>query len=254
MFINNKYYKLYYNIIDKALSRDILFNEYYETHHIIPRSLNGSNNKSNLVRLTGREHFLCHWLLTKFTEGDNKRKMIYAFNALCNLNNQFQKRQGSKYYEHSRKMYAAEMSRRMKGENNPAKRTEVRRKISESKKGKYTGVSPWNKNKQLSNEHKEKISLALSGHHNPMFGKLHSDETKKLISEKRKGHSDNKGITKTDEHKEKISQKLKGRLLSQKHKNNLKKIPKVECEYCKKRTSPAMHSRWHGLNCKHKKI
>ena len=51
---------------------------YVERHHVIPRSLGGSNKKSNLVALTYREHFICHWLLTKFTEGVARRKMQHA--------------------------------------------------------------------------------------------------------------------------------------------------------------------------------
>lgn len=36
-----------------------------ETHHIIMRSLGGSNDKSNLVNLTLREHYFMHELLVK---------------------------------------------------------------------------------------------------------------------------------------------------------------------------------------------
>lgn len=38
---------------------------YSENHHIIPRSMGGTNSKDNLVRLTGREHFIAHLLLHK---------------------------------------------------------------------------------------------------------------------------------------------------------------------------------------------
>lgn len=38
---------------------------YTELHHILPRCLGGSDSKSNLVRLTAREHFIAHRLLTK---------------------------------------------------------------------------------------------------------------------------------------------------------------------------------------------
>ena len=37
---------------------------YYENHHILPKCLDGSNDKENLVLLTAREHYLCHKLLT----------------------------------------------------------------------------------------------------------------------------------------------------------------------------------------------
>lgn len=54
---------------------------YYEVHHILPRSLGGNNDKSNLALLTAREHFICHWLLVKiYPKGsDCRRKMLYAF-------------------------------------------------------------------------------------------------------------------------------------------------------------------------------
>jgi hypothetical protein len=56
-----------------------VLDEYVERHHVIPRALRGSNDPSNVVVLTFREHFLAHWLLTKFViaEGD-RRKMQSA--------------------------------------------------------------------------------------------------------------------------------------------------------------------------------
>jgi hypothetical protein len=38
---------------------------YVEKHHIIPKSLGGSNDSANLVVLTGREHWVAHLLLWK---------------------------------------------------------------------------------------------------------------------------------------------------------------------------------------------
>lgn len=42
-------------------------NQYFEFHHILPRSLfpNWIKRESNIVPLTAREHFFCHQLLTK---------------------------------------------------------------------------------------------------------------------------------------------------------------------------------------------
>lgn len=58
---------------------------------------------------------------------------------------------------------------------------------------------------------REKCSLNSSrpGILNTFYGMKHTDETKKIISEKRKGHSDNKGIPKSEEHKKKISARRK---------------------------------------------
>ena len=80
MFLNNKYFIWYFNIITNAQSR--LSPDNVEKHHIIPKSIGGSNSNDNLVKLTPREHFICHILLTKFTEGINKRKMVYASNRM----------------------------------------------------------------------------------------------------------------------------------------------------------------------------
>jgi hypothetical protein len=43
---------------------------YYETHHILPKSLGGTEDDENLVRLTAREHFIAHLLLWKMTQDD----------------------------------------------------------------------------------------------------------------------------------------------------------------------------------------
>lgn len=84
-FITNKYSKIYFSIIEKAKSRKLL--EYKEKHHILPKSLGGSDSKDNLVELTFREHFICHRLLVKITDGLNKRKMIYGLWAMSMSNN-----------------------------------------------------------------------------------------------------------------------------------------------------------------------
>ena len=74
------YKSVYENIIKYAKTR-INLTGYYETHHILPKSLGGTNDVSNLVKLTPREHFICHWLLVKmFNKGTKERnKMLYAF-------------------------------------------------------------------------------------------------------------------------------------------------------------------------------
>ena len=83
---NNKYYQIYYRIVDAAQkdNRKKQHGIYYEQHHILPKSLGGTNQKSNLVLLTPKEHFVCHHLLTKFTLGKDKSKMLFAFWNLAN--------------------------------------------------------------------------------------------------------------------------------------------------------------------------
>ena len=78
MYLQNKYTSWYNNIIQRAQSRVLSADIYTEKHHVIPKSLGGSNAKSNIVCITPREHFICHLLLTKMTTGNNLFKMKHA--------------------------------------------------------------------------------------------------------------------------------------------------------------------------------
>jgi len=89
VYLPNKYTRWYNNIIAKSQQRVNQIG-YTEKHHIIPKSLGGSNDLSNLVRLTPKEHFICHMLLTRMTTGDAKRKMSNAVWGMAHLKNPYQ--------------------------------------------------------------------------------------------------------------------------------------------------------------------
>lgn len=112
----NKYSKLYFTIINNSKNR--LIQDYSERHHIVPQSLGGSNHYENLVDLTAREHFICHWLLIKMTEGEDRSKMLYALMGM-KAKNQHQQRYSSnitsRVYEKYRIEHAKNHSERMKG-------------------------------------------------------------------------------------------------------------------------------------------
>jgi hypothetical protein len=57
IFIENKYTIWYNKIINSSKTRKLSNNVYTERHHIIPRSVGGSNDDSNIAILTAREHF-----------------------------------------------------------------------------------------------------------------------------------------------------------------------------------------------------
>lgn len=63
----------------KKLNRQYFRNCHYELHHILPRSLGGTDDEGNLVLLTHREHFLAHYMLHKIY-GKNMTK---AFALMC---------------------------------------------------------------------------------------------------------------------------------------------------------------------------
>lgn len=57
------------------------FGGYTEVHHIIPKSLGGTDDPKNLVTLSAREHLLAHKLLVKITNADS---MVYALHGMTN--------------------------------------------------------------------------------------------------------------------------------------------------------------------------
>jgi len=157
IFIDNKYTRWYYNIINAAVSRSIP-TDYTEKHHIIPKSLGGSNSNINLVKLTPKEHFICHRLLTKMVyENSAKIKMHNAaFQMTVKSSTQRRYKISSRTYEILRRNKSAAMLGNSYGKRPMSE--ETKRKISEAKKG----VSI-NKGKTISEEQKKKLSVALKG-------------------------------------------------------------------------------------------
>jgi len=160
MFIENKYSTWYYNIINKSKNR--LLTGYKEKHHILPRCLGGKDNKDNLVELTAREHFIVHMLLCKFTKGESKRSMLYAFKCMC-----YYKKDGRDYKIYSR------IAQKLRSELKFSKEHKI--KMSEVKKGKPSN----RKGKKASDKTKLRIKKALSG-------KKHSEKHKDTLSKIRK--------------------------------------------------------------------
>lgn len=72
------YYDRYCKLISHASRND----GYRENHHIIPKSIGGTDDETNIVSLSLREHFIAHYLLTKFTRGYAAYKMLFAFDAM----------------------------------------------------------------------------------------------------------------------------------------------------------------------------
>jgi len=79
------YLTVYNSIIEKSKCR--VNDMYVEKHHIIPKCIGGNNNSDNLVSLTYREHFICHWLLCKIYPDNYKLKAAFAKMLESNKNN-----------------------------------------------------------------------------------------------------------------------------------------------------------------------
>lgn len=188
--LENKYTSYYNSIINKAKNR--LTDGYYETHHIVPKSLGGSNLKENLVNLTAREHFICHLLLTKMYEGNAKKKMVYAAWAMATLENNNQQRYKitSKIYESLRIKYATLRSKSLKGKPGRKHSKETKIKLSLAHMGK--------KRKPMSEESKRKLSESMKGKN---IGKKRTEEQRIKQSLRQLGR---KGNPHSKETKEKL--------------------------------------------------
>jgi NUMOD3 motif len=245
----NKYEKWYSSIIENAQARNGV-NGYSEVHHILPKSMGGTNDRENLVELTAREHFIAHWLLVKIhKDGEEHWKMLNAL-RMMRAENSSHKRYESKItarvYENLKEEYAKLQSMRYTGAGNgmygkthsdEAKEKlriantgktlteEQRRKVGESKLGK--------KREKFNDEWMAKLKEANTGESNPMHGKIHSDETREKMREKAMGRKYSA---------ETIAKRV------EKQKGQVR--PKIQCPHCSQMIAVNTFPRWHGDKCK----
>jgi hypothetical protein len=80
MFVNNEYRKEYFKIIKYYKG----YNKNGEVHHIIPKSMGGTNYCRNLVKVPFDVHLKLHTLLPYFTNGDNYHRALKAWFLMSN--------------------------------------------------------------------------------------------------------------------------------------------------------------------------
>ncbi len=178
--LDNKYTHWYCNLINKSIERNWKKGNgiYLEGHHVVPKSISGDTLRSGFkVYLTAREHYICHLLLPKMLEGENKRKMLFALHRLCTGNKKNYIKSSFVYETIKQNMCSAAKIRSKEywdsltqeqksfmraGEKNSRwgaiVTEETRKKISESNKGRFSGSK------------------------HPLYGKGHSEYTKNKIS------------------------------------------------------------------------
>ena len=157
-------YKKHYDLlISTRKNRTIIKDQYYEKHHIIPKSHGGNNDKDNLIFLTAREHFIAHWFLWRIHRDS---KMAFAFYLMSYgiRNGRF----SSIAYEeakHARSKFISESNKIHK--TGYIKSEETRKKLSQSLKNLKKSeihkqkISESLKKLSKTKEHREKISKSL---------------------------------------------------------------------------------------------
>ncbi len=246
ILLSNKYSRWYFGIIDKARGqnrrrkRDL----YYERHHVLPVCLypQFSKDEDNLVLLTAREHFVCHWLLTKMVH--EKRHYQQLLNALGKM------MQAAIWHERDiiRSGWRYEVCRKAH-----SKRCSII--MSEMHKGKT--ISPQQREKlriastglRHTAEAKEKIAASKRG-------VPRSEETKEKLRRatveqlKRQGHP-NRGKLWSEEQRER--RRAKYREFGHHMTGRKNPSPLVTCPHCGMTMSARPAGRWHFDKCKSKK-
>jgi hypothetical protein len=245
MFIQNKYKKWYDSIVASAQIR--ITTGYTEKHHIIPRSLGGTNDLSNLVILTAREHFICHVLLTKITDGCNRHKMLYAANMMSQVKRDYQERYvpSSKLYEMLKREFGYMHSIRTTGKQLSE---EHKAKISKSGKGRIATVASINKRsaantgKKRTAEQKERMKQAQLNRKAKTLEEKCDIASK--ISKSKKGKSTG---AKSEETKQKLSLALKGKSTGAKSEETKQKMRKPKSDAHKKAISDARIAKYNAI-------
>ena len=188
---------------------------YVERHHIVPKSEGGSDDADNIVNLTAREHYIAHLLLAKIYDDKKMHSAVIYMQTNHNKNRVF--KFNSRLYEKMREEYGRKISTSYKGRhyyNNgkiEVKRFECPKGFvpgrmpyseealqnmklgSQSEKNKaaaranFQKAAAMNKGKPFSEEHRRKISEAIKGEKNGMYGKSLSKEARDKISKAHKG-------------------------------------------------------------------
>jgi hypothetical protein len=184
-------YALAYNRLMANARQRVAINGYVERHHVLPKALGGTDDSSNLVALTAREHFIAHMLLARIHGGS----MWYAL-AIMKKDG----RGSSRSFASARGRLSELMAGNTKTLGRKAS-VEQREYLSSIRKGKpgrklteeeKMHLSEINKGKSLSQEHKEKLSESQKGKRKPdgfgakvaasLRGKPRSQETKDKLS------------------------------------------------------------------------
>jgi hypothetical protein len=157
MVKNQHHYSRYQRFMDALKGQSI--DGYCEVHHIVPRSLGGSNDKDNLISLTPRQHYIAHWMLWKACGGVAGR----SFFMMSNLGKYG--KVNSTTYAQARENYSEQVKQQMAVKPNiPAFTPEHREKLRQAKLGKKRPeetrckVANAQRGRKLSEETKRRIS------------------------------------------------------------------------------------------------
>jgi hypothetical protein len=282
IFLNNKYTKKYYAIIENARIRH--WHGYTETHHIIPRCLGGGDESSNLVVLNGHEHLVCHLLLRKMLPNEKNRGVIAAAWRMVNMedNNGNRHRVTGRVYAKLKEEFAKAHSAFMKGRIAPNKgkiedRPDVlaniraaaqKRNLTKKTCGHCNRIFNPSNYKQYHGDKCEKnperdpnlITVKTRGkkrtnvqkqNHSKILTEFYKINPRSPMTQEQKDaiSSGSKGVKKRKEQGEAISVTVAKQLEAGTH---YSQQPKQQCPHCPVKANKARYNAFHGDKCKFK--
>jgi hypothetical protein len=102
------YQKHYNYLVERAKDRNI--SGYTEKHHILPKSMGGSNDNDNLVKLSAREHYIAHLLLHKIHGKSETAYALWMMQCKSHNNDGRPHIKNSRMYEWARKEFQKHMT------------------------------------------------------------------------------------------------------------------------------------------------
>lgn len=178
---------------DKLCKKIFSGNTYKEVHHIVPRCLGGGNEKSNLVALSPREHFIAHLLLVKIYPNELKLK-----NALWMMSHRQGIKITSRRYEYCKMQYSSTIKGQTKETNaSVAKQSDA---VKGRTKETHPGVA--------------RVSLLLSGRTKETHPYI--EEASKKMAETKRGRTKDlfEGVAKQAEAVTKLPIEIRNQLIA----------------------------------------
>lgn len=253
--------ELYYEIKEKSISTDhhikryLKFiadcrthNEdykgYLEKHHILPKAKelypnykNFSSNRWNMIKLTGRQHLIAHWMLAKIF-GDIMWDAVWQMSNKPRRDNEGKFKLSSRLYEEARKNFSERQSSRT---SKLWEDESFREMMSEMK------TSFW--------EDDEKRSLACENMKDSWTDSRRKEQGKRSLDRITRMNSDPDFVEKRNAASSKLMLERSNTLEWKEHMSKVsKELNKIRktCIYCGTESNPGNHGRYHGEKCKKK--
>lgn len=257
-------------IADRRLKEPALAG-YVEKHHIAPRSLGGSDDADNLIRLTASDHFFAHLLLAKIHGG----AMWYAVNAMSLCQGTGDRAQDRRYvlrsrrwYEVAKREFGAAHSKRMKGAytgeahpmfGKPCSPIALEKLRARQAAGFHPMQTEAAREKvraamlgrEMSPEWREKIAASRRG--KPLSAETRANMSKGQTGKKRSAEAvakvaaANTGKKRTPEQVEAMRARLTGRKLSPEHRASLRAAKYVRVGMAGKQHTPEAKARYTAI-------